>query len=144
MKLYRFVRFDEIFNLKQNRKLIATKSARRFGNVNTVKADRNTNGIFFSVKKQKGYYHFMMDTCLNHYLLEIEIPDNDERIIEECMGIYDDYENFDYDPDDPDRPRVYLPEVVVKEYSLNDVVRILDMNKVIKKITNHGCGYITF
>lgn len=142
MIAYRFVCFDEIFHLEQHKKLVATKSAKRFGSANTAKTDED--GIFFSVKKQEGIYHFMMDTVINHYLLKIEIPDNDERIIEECLGIYDDIENFDYDSDDPDRPQVFLPEVILKSYSKNDVVEIIDMNTVKKNIKNHGCGYITF
>ena len=140
MNLYRFVCEKEIENLRKNGMVLASKPSNRFGNVNTAKSEEN--GIFFSIKKFDGIHHFMMDTVENHYLLVINMDDKDNRIVEFCKAVYDDIENFDFDPDDPWRPRVELPEIIVSGYSESDVVSIMDMNSM--TIINHGSGYITF
>lgn len=138
MRLYRFISKEELETLNENGIIIANEKANRFGDCNTAKSEEN--GIFFSKKRENGYHDFMLFCEGRNFLIEIEISDNDSRIVEECLGIYDDTENFDYDLNDPHRPQICLPEVIVRDYNAKDVVNYVNMLDV--EIERYECGFM--
>ena len=121
MKLYRYICEYEYRQLLQKGFVEAREPANRFTRRNNSAVSPN-KGIFFALKEGKGFYTYMKRED-SEILLELEIPDNDRRIVEKCQGYYQDYDNFSYDPDDPawtNNP-IILSEVVLSGYRKEDV-----------------------
>ena len=142
MKLYRYICIYEYKELMRNGFVEARNPANSFTSRNNSAVSPN-KGIFFALKEGKGFYTYMSRED-SEVLLELEIPDNDPRIVERCQGYYQDKDNFDYDPDDPawvNSPLI-LPEVVLSSYLKEDVKNVIFL--LDSKLVRVNAGYVYY